>query len=71
MEVSNRCSKFLGREMNNQNGVVTAAPQRSRWTSMKQIVKMRIALIYRVSKESFPDCKHLLQENYVEYIFLM
>jgi len=23
--------------------------------------------IYRVSTNSFPDCKHLLQENYVEY----
>jgi DNA polymerase III sliding clamp (beta) subunit (PCNA family) len=30
-------------------------------------------LIYRVSIKSFPDYKHLLQENYVEYkhIFLM
>ena len=25
--------------------------------------------IYRVSIKSFPDYKHLLQENYVEYIF--
>jgi len=24
-------------------------------------------LIYRVSIKSFPDYKHLLQENYVEY----
>jgi hypothetical protein len=23
--------------------------------------------IYRVSRKSFPDYKHLLQENYVEY----
>jgi hypothetical protein len=23
--------------------------------------------IYRISKKSFPDYKHLLQENYVEY----
>jgi len=26
-----------------------------------------ISAIYRVSIKSFPDYKHLLQENYVEY----
>jgi len=33
---------------------------------------LRLRRIYRVSIRSFPDYKHLLQENYVEYehIFL-
>jgi len=26
-----------------------------------------VVLMYRVSIKSFPDYKHLLQENYVEY----
>jgi len=26
---------------------------------------------YRVNIKSFPDYKHLLQENYVEYIFFL
>jgi len=29
--------------------------------------KTKFVLIYRVSINSFPDYKHLLQENYVEY----
>jgi len=35
-------------------------------------VTERVTYIYRVSIKSFPDYKHLLQENYVEYknIFL-
>jgi len=38
----------------------------------KRKVFARISPIYRVSIKSFPDYKHLLQENYVEYkhIFL-
>jgi hypothetical protein len=28
---------------------------------------MQFCVIYRVSIKSFPDYKHLLQENYVEY----
>jgi len=27
-------------------------------------------IIYRVSIKSFPDYKHLLQENYVEYKYI-
>jgi len=30
---------------------------------------IRLDLKYRVSIKSFPDYKHLLKENYVEYIF--
>jgi len=28
------------------------------------------SLLYRVSIKSFPDYKHLLQENYVEYKYI-
>ena len=35
-------------------------------TRLKHYIRYSI-LIYRVSKKSFPDYKHLLQENYVEY----
>jgi len=30
-------------------------------------IKYRASIRYRVSIKSFPDYKHLLQENYVEY----
>jgi len=31
------------------------------------IRRRKVQTIYRVSIKSFPDYKHLLQENYVEY----
>jgi hypothetical protein len=32
--------------------------------------QIRPILIYRLSIKSFPDYKHLLQENYVEYKYI-
>ena len=37
------------------------------WHISKNLSFSLVIRIYRVSIKSFPDYKHLLQENYVEY----
>jgi hypothetical protein len=37
------------------------------WLVAITVVHLNMILLYRVNINSFPDYKHLLQENYVEY----
>ena len=58
---------FNTRSAHIQNLLSVATATKNYRVSIKYIYRVNIKYIYRVSIKSFPDYKHLLQENYVEY----
>jgi len=44
-------------------------PKHLLWKIIREAEKKGVGQLYRVSIKSFPDYKHLLQENYIKYIY--